>query len=267
MLDVAQMVAEKQEEQYIAFTDKFKPAKTTDDCYTPEPVMQAVADFVAREYGRDPAGFIRPFWPGADFTAVEYPDGCTVVDNPPFSIISKIVAWYQRRGISFFLFAPALTLFAARNNDASYLAVGAGITYENGAEVPTSFITNLETCRLRSCPELYRALDQVNKRLLREKRKELPKYSYPDHVVTAAIVQRWSRYGVEWRVGKEDCIRIGELDSMKEAGKSIFGGGFLLSERAAAERAAAERAAAERAAAMRWPLSERERRLVAMLGT
>ena len=58
---------------------------------------------------------------------------------------------------------------------------------------------------------------------------------------------------------------------MKAEGKSgIFGGAFLLSERAAAERAAAERAAAERAAAERaeaevWELSDRERGIVKML--
>ena len=53
---------------------------------------------------------------------------------------------------------------------------------------------------------------------------------------------------------------------MKAEGKSgIFGGAFLLSERAAAERAAAERAAAERAEAEVWELSDRERGIVKML--
>ena len=74
----------------------------------------------------------------------------------------------------------------------------------------------------------------------------------------------------------EDCTFIRALDAQRKSGKTIFGGGFLLSERAsaeraaaeraAAERAAAERAAAERAAATRWTLSERERRIVSRLG-
>ena len=34
-------------ENYAAFTEKFKPKLTTDDCYTPEPVYEAVADWVA----------------------------------------------------------------------------------------------------------------------------------------------------------------------------------------------------------------------------
>lgn len=28
---------------------------------------------------------VRPFWPGADYTKVEYPDNAVVVDKPPFS--------------------------------------------------------------------------------------------------------------------------------------------------------------------------------------
>ena len=44
------------------------------------------------------------------------------------------------------------------------------------------------------------------------------------------------------------------LDAQKDKGKAIYGGGFLLSEKAAAEKAAAEKAAAEKAAAERWSL-------------
>ena len=41
----------------------------------------------------------------------------------------------------------------------------------------------------------------------------------------------------------------------KEADKALYGGGFLLSEKAAAEKAAATR----------WPLSERERAIIKRL--
>ena len=37
-----------------------------------------------------------------------------VVDNPPFSILQRIVNFYMARGIWFFLFAPALTLLRRR---------------------------------------------------------------------------------------------------------------------------------------------------------
>ena len=64
----------------------------------------------------------------------------------------------------------------------------------------------------------------------------------------------------------DECYRISGLDSQKDDDKSLFGSGFLLSEKAAAEKAAAEKAAAEKAAAHRWPLSERELAIVKSLG-
>ena len=214
------------EQAYQEFKDKFKPKKTTDDCYTPQGVYDAIAEWVAMEYGRDREKFVRPFWPGGDYESEEYPEGCTVVDNPPFSILAGIIQFYRKRGIRFFLFAPALTLFSARNEDCSYLAAGCDITYENGAEVKTSFITDLDTCRVRTCPELYRLVEAANDANLQEQKgAPLPKYEYPDEVITAAMVQKWTRYGIDWRVGKDECVRISGLDAQKPFGKSIYGGG------------------------------------------
>ena len=252
-------------EAYEAFTEKFKAKKTTDDCYTPENVHEAVMAWVEREYGLDRKDFLRPFWPGGDYRSADYPAAAVVVDNPPFSLRKQIVDYYMANGVRFFLYSPALTLLT-RRQDVCHIATGVSVTYENGAEVPTSFVTNLEGSILRTAPELYRAIslaDQENRRALH---KSLPKYSYPDQVVTAAIAQRWCKYGVNWSLSPSDCRTIGELDAQREAGKSIFGYGLLLSERAAAERAAAERAAAERAAATRWKLSEREWEIVRNLG-
>ena len=258
---------------YQAFVDKFKPKKTTDDCYTPENVYDAVADWVAAEYGLDRADFVRPFWPGGDYEAFDYPPGCVVVDNPPFSIYNRIMRFYQARGIRFFLFGPTLTMFAGTGVDVTYLAVGVQITYENGAKVNTSFTTNLDTCRLRSAPALYQAVRTANDLNEKAITRQLPKYRYPDHVLTAAAAYQYSHYGIEFRLEKRDCVFVRKLDAMKDMGKDsgIFGGAMLLSERAAAERAAAERAAAERAAAERaavtvWALSERERQIVESLG-
>ena len=53
---------------YDGFVDKFKPKKTTDDCYTPPAVYEAVIDYVNRNVspleGRE---IVRPFWPGGDY--------------------------------------------------------------------------------------------------------------------------------------------------------------------------------------------------------
>ena len=85
---------------YEGFVDKFKPKKTTDDCYTPPAVYQAVLDYVKETYNLpDDTLVLRPFYPGGDYESVEYPEGCIVIDNPPFSIFSKIVDFYIKRGI------------------------------------------------------------------------------------------------------------------------------------------------------------------------
>ena len=70
--------------EYDAFLDKFKRKLTTDDCYTPDNVYNAVADWVAEEYRLDRACFVRPFYPGGDYQSYDYPPECVVVDNPPF---------------------------------------------------------------------------------------------------------------------------------------------------------------------------------------
>ena len=99
---------------YEKFIAKFKAAKTTDDCYTPQPIYEAVVDYVFRKgnLAKD-TEIVRPFRPNGDYTAEEYPEGCVVIDNPPFSTLSKIVRFYVGRGIKFFLFTPALTLFSS----------------------------------------------------------------------------------------------------------------------------------------------------------
>lgn len=81
----------------------------------------------------------------------------------------------------------------------------------------------------------------------------------PDPVYEEVV--RWceSEYGVELTVIRGESVRVSSLDN--DSGSGIFGGGFLISERAAAERAAAERAAAERIS-----LSPREVEIVRSLG-
>ena len=59
-------------ETYEEFVDKFKPKKTTDDCYTPEIVYKAVSDWVLNEYDLNACDFVRPFYPGGDFEHFDY---------------------------------------------------------------------------------------------------------------------------------------------------------------------------------------------------
>lgn len=250
--------------EYIAFVNKFKPKRTTDDCYTPPLVYETIKDWACREYRIDPEKIVRPFWPGGDYQAFEYPEGCVVLDNPPFSILSKICKWYLDRNIPFFLFAPSLTAFSGRSLFGRICSIicDAEIVYENGAVVRTAFVTNMGgDVVARTAPELGKLVNQAVRTLRAETARHVPKYEYPDHVVTAALMQRYSRYGVEWEIRREDCVPIGALDHQRTHGKAIFGGGLLLSDKAAAERAAAERAAAKK-----WKLSAQELAIVAHMG-
>lgn len=242
-------------EEYQEFLAKFEAKKTTDDCYTPPKVYDAVADYVAKKYELKKTSFVRPFVPGGDYEHFDYKKGCVVVDNPPFSILAEILNFYNKNGIKFFLFAPALTLFSSSSSSA--LCTGVGITYENGALVSTSFLTNLEheEVRFRSAPELYRAVRDANEENLKATRRETPKYSYPLEVVTAPMLTAYSRYGIEFSVNRDESYQISALDSQKATKKAVFGKGYLISARKKAEREKAER----------WELSEREIEIISSL--
>ena len=254
-------------DDYQAFVDKFKPKLTTDDCYTPEAIYNAVRDWACTRYGINPESIIRPFYPGGDYQSAEYPEGCVVLDNPPFSIFSQIVTWYEAHDIRFFLFAPALTTLGVipRTSAVTVLCAGVTVEYANGAKIATSFVTNLESSDIaaRSAPELYAVLDQTVKREAKKTKKQVRKLVYPPEVITAAKLNWISCHGTSLAIRRDQSVYVKKLDN--DSSKSgIFGGGLLLSERAAAERAAAERAASERAAAERITLSDREKKLLTL---
>ena len=247
--------------EYLDFVEKFKQKKTTDDCYTPPLVYAAVKGWAVKEYGLEGREVVRPFYPGGDYERYDYPENCVVIDNPPFSIFSKIIDFYIKSGIDFFLFAPALTIFSTCGTRCNTVISDSSIVYENGAKIRTAFATNLGEYKINVCPELHKVVKEAVDITRKEKSKKLPAYSYPDNVLTTAIIQKIASAGVDLKIKNEDCYFIRSLDSQKEKGKALFGGGMLLSERVAAERVAAERVAAER-----WTLSERELEIIRGLG-
>ena len=107
----------------------------------------------------------------------------------------------------------------------------------------------------QTSPDLTKAINRENDRLIKANTKELQKYDYPMNVITAAMMQRYARYGVDLKIRADGCIQVGSLDAQKQVGKGIFGSGLLLCERAAAERAV-----------VRWELSDREKAIIQQLG-
>ena len=253
---------ESENAEYEAFVEKFKPKKTTDDCYTPPEVYDAVADFVANEYNLDKKKFVRPFWPGGDYQRHEYGPDSVVVDNPPFSIITSICKWYQDNGIKFFLFAPALTLFESIRHDGVCAVVSNNeIVYENGAKVKTDFLTNLDSAKVRTAPALTQGLEEVEK--ARQAKNKLPVYQYPVECLTWSKVALLARGYSDFKLVPKECKVIRALDDQRKHKKVIYGAGLLIGE-AAQERYKTAMHNYNRETYV-WQLSEREKEIVKTL--
>ena len=254
-------------QNYNEFVDKFKPRHTSDDTHTPLNIYAAVLDWCVARYGIDRARVLRPFYPGGDFVNAKYPDGYIVVDNPPFSIMGQIVRFYLERKIPFFIFAPSLTCIGhARHPGCAAVFTNSDITFDNGAVVRCAFLTSLEGPDILavSAPDLGDAIADCEAANRKTGKKHVTPLSLPNELITGARMQYLAAHHTPYTVRRSDAVFVRHLDNYPSG---IYGGGFLIAERAAAERAAAERAAAERAAAERAAahtikLSEREREII-----
>ena len=251
MSNLSERVGEK-DEAYNEFVDKFKTKATTDDCFTPPEVYEAVKEWVLDRYDIDRGReIVRPFYPGGDYQNYEYPPNCIVIDNPPFSIMSEITNWYCQNKIDFFLFANHMTLFSSLK-DCNVVVVGATVTYENGAEVGTSFVTNIGEFRISVASSLYDAIDQAQPK----ETADLNAYDYPDNVISAPRISNLAKYGIDFDI--RDCVPMSKLDD----GTGLFGKGALISdyeaEKLKTEKLKTEKLKTEKQK-IKVTLSERER--------
>lgn len=256
-------------ETYEEFVEKFKPKKTTDDCYTPPAVYDVVLNYVKEKCNIEGLKVMRPFYPGGDYESEHYPEDCVVIDNPPFSIISKIIRFYNERGIKYFLFAPHLTLFGI-NQDYTAIVCNVDIIYENGANVKTSFVSNLfGDIKILGDVELHRKLKEVE-----NNKVCLPRYVYPDNIVTVSRIAGMVEKGVSVEIHKKDVAFCRALESQKLVKKAIFGSGFLTSDKVAEElKGKEEKAIQLKAQALKkekktfvWELSDKEQNIIKGLG-
>lgn len=233
-------MAKTKHTDYDAFVKKFKPKKTTDDCYTPDYIYDAVLGWLKNNVDLTGKEIIRPFWPGGDYKTVNYPENSVVVDNPPFSILAKIKAWYREHNIRYFLFAPHLTLFSSYKEDQTCIITNASIIYANGANVCTDFVTNLpEFSRygIIGEPNLKEVIEEVQKKAKQEEKaqKNPPGYLYPEHLVTTSSIAYIINGGVEVKIPKNEMVFTQRLDAQIPIKKGIYGGGFLCSDRVAVQ--------------------------------
>lgn len=244
-------------DDYNEFTEKFKAKLTTDDCYTPVEVYEAVLGWLREKVDLSGANIVRPFWPGGDYEAYDYKEGDVVVDNPPFSILARILRFYQSRGIRFFLFGPQLTLFSS-SSSLTYIPCACAVEYANGAKVNTGFISNLfGDVFAMSAPDLRKRIKEAQDIAKSKCSVSLPRYEYPPEVLTFSMLGYLSAHGVEFTVMRDEVspVLVPALSSQKAVGKAIFGNGWLIAEKKAAEKKAAENVIV-------WELSEAEREAV-----
>ncbi len=259
-------------DDYGEFTEKFKSKLTTDDCYTPVEVYEAVLGWLREKVDLSGANIVRPFWPGGDYEAYDYKEDDVVVDNPPFSILAGILRFYRDRGIRFFLFGPQLTLFSS-SSSLTYIPCACAVEYANGAKVNTGFISNLfGDVFAMSAPDLRKRIMEAQEKAKGNGSMSLPRYEYPPEVLTSSMLGYLSTHGVEFKVMRDEVspVLLSALASQRAVGKSIYGKGLLISEKKAAEKKAAEKKAAEKKAAEKkaaekvivWELSDVEREAV-----
>lgn len=212
---------------YEGFVEKFKPKKTTDDCYTPPAVFEAVLDYVDRNVtpleGRE---VVRPFWPRGDYERHEYPQGCIVIDNPPFSITSQIVHFYVRHGVDFFLFCHGLTCMNLSNPHIAFHILNTSVIFENGAQVSVAFITNVRPHGERIV--LAGELDAALRVACRQPDKEKKKLVYPPEVVSGALLRKFVSLGRNFSILETQCAPIASHEAP-------YGGGFLVTSQVTEE--------------------------------
>lgn len=248
---------------YESYVAKFRDLpKTTDDTYTPPDVYEAVLQYL-REEGKLTADhtILRPFYPGGDYERAEYPENGIVIDNPPFSMFSKICKFYTARHIPFFLFGPGMTI-ASVSTYTTAVIINMDLIFENGANVRVNFASSLfPDVALMTAPrlnDLIRACPSQNQR------KELPIYDTPDELLSVSDLQTICSGGIDFAVRRSECVRVYSLDHHPKRG-GLFGDHLLIAK-AKAQAKVQAKAQAKAKRTIHIPLSEREQRIVERLG-
>lgn len=208
-------------EDYDAFVAKFdkNAPKTTDDCFTPQSVYEVVLAWLRERVDLSNRPIIRPFYPGGDYENEEYPENCVVVDNPPFSILAKIIRFYRAVGIDYFLFAPGLTLFGVSPEGDCSIVSDSQITYANGAVVCTGFHTSLfPGVKVMIAGSLGRLIAREQQQQQKKKKKTRV---YSKNVITSALLNKYAKGGDVVLYDKE-VTTAKRLD----CGQALFGGGI-----------------------------------------
>ena len=254
-------------EDYEGFLERLKrhgadAPKTTDDCFTPPHIYAAVVDWLAARVDLDGRRIVRPFVPGGDFEAFPYEEGDIVVDNPPFSILSRIKLFYLSRGVPFFLFAPGLTLWSSTSkaDGLTHIVTGYTPAFENGAKIQVGFVTDLfPGTRIIVAPSLAAAMREAEERAGKKgPERKVAKYAYPPEVWNPATLGTLAKNGGfdDIAVPVASSRFLHSLAQQRLYHKSFYGGGVMVDRRTAQRLQEAE--AKAKAGTVTWQMTAEE---------
>lgn len=206
---------------YEGFLAKFTDnPKTTDDCFTPRDVFEAVVKYVGTIIDMSDKVVLRPFFPGGDYEHAEYPENGVVIDNPPFSMFTKIVAFYSMHKIPFFLFGPGMTITSACRF-CTAVFVDNNIIWENGAIVRVDFASNLYGDLIATtAPLLHQWLQQCPSQI----KTGLPSFAYPAEVVRVSDFHVICSGDIDYQLRRDEVQPMRKLDNKD----NMFGEFFLV---------------------------------------
>ena len=214
---------------YDAYVAKFQRTdlpRTTDETYTPEDVYNCVVDYVDTIYPLEGHVVVRPFYPGGDYQAYDYPANGVVIDNPPFSILAKIVRYYIGRGIPFFLFSNRLTSSSFVSLGATVFYTETSLRFSNGAEIGAAFVTNLTPqWAVVSSSTLRRALSALPSQ--QPKKAPLKIYDYPQNLLKFSDFSALSFLEEDTYIPHASVVSTRARSEGRTVG---FGNAFLLSD-------------------------------------
>ena len=246
---------------YDSFVAKFSEgnSKTTDDCYTPRDVYEAVVCYVSTITDMDGKVILRPFYPGGDYLNAEYPENGVVIDNPPFSMFTRITRFFAKSDIPFFLFGPGMTI-ASCCKYCTAVIVADQITFDNGAQVRCNFASNLYGDTMITTAPLLG--DMIARCPSQKPKNPLPSFEYPDNLLSVSDMQSIARNGEVFSVSRSEAVIVKDLDLHPKKG-GLYGDHLLISTEKAIEK---EKAKNQRAKGKKpttcIPLSEREKKIV-----
>lgn len=210
---------------------------STDECYTPPAVYDTVLDYAVDRYNLQGKHIVRPFIPGGDYQKYAYDKNDVVIDNPPFSITTKIAKWYVDHNIPFFLFVNGLygvSLSRGLHGKATVIATNANASFYNkGSDksIKLGFVTNMEPKNIiiRGDAALTNKLNGL------VDKKSFKRFHYPDNFLKNNDILAALQRNVELKLTTNNCLFEDNLDYHKAQHVKVFGGGYLVDDKLYAE--------------------------------